>query len=321
MGSAETPGTTGTPGVEVRRSKRRRRTVSAYREGEAHRRADPGVVQRGRRGRVGRHDGAPHREGRGARGAERRGPAGAGPAAQRRLPRRSRHPGVGALGVEPELPLGLVHAVATARSGSPSASRRCRAGSSTTSSSTSWRTCSSLATTRGFWAWVDRYPKARKAQGYLLGLVGGSADHSAAGVPGLTRRCRPGQRQPHERLAARGRAGRRPATRRTSSDSSLTACSAPSRATARCITSRWCTPSPGPQNGTRCASSSDRYGVQREIVGAEAGLLERLAQGGGGQGGVAGLGVAAELEPPPDLGVQRQQHPACRRCPAPACWP
>jgi hypothetical protein len=47
--------------------------------------------------------------------------------------------------------------------------------------------------------------------------------------------------------------------------------------------------------------------VQHQV--GDAGLLDRLPPRGRGQGRVAGFAVTAQLQPPPYLAVQRQQHP------------
>ena len=68
-----------------------------------------------------------------------------------------------------------------------------------------------------FWAWVDRYPQAERAKGYLLGLVGRGQAGAAAGLrrrlsrPG-SGEALPGDRDQRRACPARARAGRRPAT-------------------------------------------------------------------------------------------------------------
>ena len=100
-----------TPEVEVRRSKRRRRTVSAYRDGDRIVVLIPATMSRKQEAEWVDHDGGPARAVRAAQAALRR----------RADAKRAREltdaylgglarPDVGALGRQPERPLGLLHA-------------------------------------------------------------------------------------------------------------------------------------------------------------------------------------------------------------------
>ena len=106
----------------------------------AHRRAHPVLADPQGGGRVGRDDGRPGAALREAAYADRGGAHGTGAGPQRALPRRPRRAGVGPLGRPTRTPAGGRARRRTAASGSPSGSRRCRTGSSTTCSCTSWRT-------------------------------------------------------------------------------------------------------------------------------------------------------------------------------------
>ena len=182
--------------VEVRRSARRTKTVTAFRE------RDTIVVLVPQR--MSKADGADLRRRPGQAGA---GPGGAGadPALRCRvdraglraggpLPGRGRRPPVRAvqrgLGDQPAAALGIVYAGHAGRSGCPIGCRRCRSGWSTTCWSTSWPIWSSRPTPRSFWRLVDRYPDAAKARGYLEGFLAGIAQRGSGRAPVRRRRCR-----------------------------------------------------------------------------------------------------------------------------------
>ena len=170
-----------------------------------------------------------------------------------------------------------------------------------------------------FWAWVDRYPHAEKAKGYLLGWSEAAADPAAVGVRAVARRrpvrsgsggeaerdeldqvgLRVGQRVDRppahvERLLARPRVRRR------------------AGATARNRTSRWCTTQPVASG----RDPAERHRVLARAAPAPGRAPARRARTPRWPRGwrrrrrrrVAGLAVAAELEPPVGLGVQGQQH-------------
>ena len=158
-----------TPEVEVRRSKRRRRTVSAYRDGDKVVVLIPASMSRKQEAEwvttmVARLERSEKRK---RPSDEQLAQPGAG--ALRRLPRGSREARHRPLGLQPERPLGVVHPRRQVDPAVRRGCRGCRRGWSTTSWSTSSRTCSRHGHTREFWAWVDNYPKAERAKGYLQG--------------------------------------------------------------------------------------------------------------------------------------------------------
>ena len=158
--------------VEVRRSARRRRTVSAYRDGDRIVVMIPGRFTRAEEAewvakmvaRLDTGDGAP--------------PSGAAPPTPRCAPRRR---AVRALPRRPRRPAS-VRWVPTMRTRWASCTpadgtirlserlRRCRPGSRTTCSCTSWPTCIVPGHGPEFWALVDRYPRTERARGYLDGV-------------------------------------------------------------------------------------------------------------------------------------------------------
>ena len=179
----------------MRRSARRRRTVSAYREGDAHDRAPPGPDVQGRGAALGR---ARWSSGSTARDRRRRpsddAAAGPGRAAVAHRTSAGAPARAGALGRQPAAPAGAPARRSTARSGCPRGSRACPPGSSTTCCCTSSPTCSRPATARDFWALLERLP-------------------AAGARPRLPRRVldgRPASGGPTTRLGTRARARRRP---------------------------------------------------------------------------------------------------------------
>ena len=109
--------------------------------GRQGRGADPGPVHPRRGGGVGRHHAGPARAVREAPPAQRRRAGARGrPELSDRYLDGLAEPRAGALGRQPEQPLGQLHPRATGRSGSPRGCRACRPGSSTTCWSTSSRT-------------------------------------------------------------------------------------------------------------------------------------------------------------------------------------
>ena len=94
------------------------------------------------------------------------------------------------MGRQPAVALGVVHARATGRSGSPRGCRGCRPGWSTTCSSTSWPTCWSPATTRRSGPGSTATRSAERAKGYLLGWSAAAADGAAARATTRTERRR-----------------------------------------------------------------------------------------------------------------------------------
>ena len=204
-----------------------------------------------------------------------------------------------------------------------SASRACRRASSTTCCCTSWPTCWSHDHSAAFWELVDRYPRAERAKGYLEGsrpgpaLAGPDVGRRRADATALGRRTpttsRPGQTWPSRARASRTSSssdgsslGRSSAGhQRTSDDSSLTAVAAAGSATARNRTSRWRVP----------VAAAERHLVDVELHRDGVEVEPRRARtprwpraGGRRQVAVARLDVTAELEPRPRLRVQGQQH-------------
>ena len=154
---------------------------------------------------------------------------------------------------------------ATGRSGSPSGCRGCRRGSSTTCSCTSWPTCSSPATTRRSGRWVDRYPQAEKAKGYLLGWSAAARVDAAAAATRSTERL---LNHRHDVPAGRARtmlglqAGGQRVDRPPAHVERLLADrvrGAVGGATATKRTSRWWTPPRGSQNGDRVLVEVHRH--------------------------------------------------------------
>ena len=110
-----------------------------------------------------------------------------------------------------------------------------------------------------FWAWVDRYPRAERAKGYLSGWSAAAQLEPPPGADGstTTRSTDRPARAPRRSARAsrpRARGGRRRGHQRTSVDSALTVGSAPAGATATNRTSRWCTSPRGSQKSTACSS-------------------------------------------------------------------
>ncbi len=224
------PAASDRPEIEVRRSRRRRRTVSAYREGERIVVLIPASLSQGRGGRVGRHHDRPPGALRATPSAHRRRPDGPGGAAERRLPRRPRPAGLGALGRQPAVALGVLHAERPHDPALVAAAAACRRGWSTTCSSTSWPTCSRPSHNEAFWAWVDALPAGRARQGL---------PRWATPRPPTSSRRRPPTRGDAQRTTSAARAAEisrcisssrsgsaSTGHQRTSRDSSLTVCSA-----------------------------------------------------------------------------------------------
>ncbi len=260
--------------VEVRRSKRRRRTVSAYRDGErivvlipaSFSEDDEAEWVRTMVARIERS------EARAA--ADRRRPAGPGPRPERPLARRPGHAGLGALGVQPERPLGLLHArgpldpALRAAAGDARLGRRLRDRPRARAPARARPRRPLLGVGRAL-------PAGRQGQGLPARLVGGLADHPAGGVRGvaagsewsvrqsvLSRRAGRGRARPARAARARGRAASSTGHHRTSSDSSLTSGTTPGGATATNRTSRWCTVSP---SSARSRHAAERHGVLAQL--------------------------------------------------------
>ena len=104
-----------------------------------------------------------------------------------------------------------------------------------------------------FWAWVDRYPRAERAKGYLSGWSAAAQLGPATGrrTRSTTSTTEPpaARGRPRSARASRPRArgARRCGHQRTSDDSALTDGSAPGGAVATNRTSRWCTSPRGSQ--------------------------------------------------------------------------
>ena len=135
-----------------------------------------------------------------------------------------------------------------------------------------------------FWGWVDRYPQAERAKGYLLGWSAAAKARPAAG-PGVRRRLSDPISRSNERRARparrRGSGSASTGHHRTSVDSSLTAGTAPAGATATNRTSRWCTSPGAPQKVTGVLVEVHRHRVEDQPVDAR--LLGGLAQRRAGQ--------------------------------------
>ena len=185
---------------------------------------------------MGRDHGGPARAVRAAPPAARDdGADAAGARAVPRLPRRPGRAGVGALGGQPEHPLGLVHARRPARSGSPTGCRAMPAGWSTTCCVHELAHLLEPGHNARFWAWVDRYPQAERAKGYLEGWSRRGRDGPRRPAATATERglpATPRRREPRSARRMSGSSVGQASTghQRTSSDSSLTAGSAPRRA-------------------------------------------------------------------------------------------
>ena len=157
-----------TPEVEVRRSKRRRRTVSAYREGDRIVVLIPAAMSKRDEAQwvadmVARLERKERRT-----PALRRPAAGAGRDPQRHLPRRAGDAVERPLGDQPAAAVGLVQP----------GDRSIRL-SERLQGMPSWVVDYVLVHELAhllehghdakFWAWVDRYPRSERARGYLLG--------------------------------------------------------------------------------------------------------------------------------------------------------
>ena len=237
---------------------------------------------------MGRDDGGPGREVRERAAAHRRRADGPRHRAQRPLPRRpgrARRRCAGS--TTRQSALGLVHARSTARSGSPRGCRACPAGSIDYVLVHELAHLIEPGHDAAFWGWVDRYPQAERAKGYLMGWSAAARLEPATPAtesdvrrsrgqrPGSTRSgLRLGQRVDRppahvERLLADGGHGARRARARRS----------------------------GRRGGARRrAAAAERHGVLVEVhrhrvedEAGQPGLLGRLAQRGAGQRRVARL--------------------------------
>ena len=158
-----------TPEVEVRRSKRRRRTVSAYRDGDKVVVLIPASMSRKQEAEWVDHDARPAREVGEAQAAHRRAAAQAGrgssPTPTSAVSRSPTPSG----GSPTRTPAGGRAPPVTSRSGSPT---RLQGMPSWVVDYVLVHELAHLLEpghTREFWAWVDRYPKAERAKGYLQG--------------------------------------------------------------------------------------------------------------------------------------------------------
>ena len=167
--------------VEVRRSARRRRTVSAYRDGNKIVVLMPARITRSDERRLVAEmvELVTRREATGP---------GSGPATRhccadrpnfRALPGRSGTAGERALGQQHAQPLGLLHAWPIGRSGCPSAAVDARLGDRLRAAARTGPPARARPRP-GFWAWVNRYPRTERARGYLEGVA------VAAQLPGLS---------------------------------------------------------------------------------------------------------------------------------------
>ena len=172
---------------------------------------------------------------------------------ERPLPRRPGGARLGPLGPEPEAALGLVHPGRPDHPALGAAAGDARLGHRLRARPRARRTCIEPGHDAAFWGWVDRYPQAERAKGYLLGWSaaakvdpppGQDDDRLDAGAA----TCRVDgdrRRDPSARVrpvrCSRAAAARRPATSGRRVDSSLTTGTAPAGATATKRTSRWCT--------------------------------------------------------------------------------
>ena len=214
-------------------------------------------------------------------------------------------PDVGALGRQPERPLGLVHPGRPVDPALRPAAGDAGVGGRLRARPRARAPARAGPRRSGSGRWVDRYPQAERAKGYLAGLVGRRPARPAArrrGRPTPTTDCdaEPARgpaptSSTHVRLV--GRAASSTGHQRTSSDSSLTAGSAS-----------------GGRDGDephvevvhrRRAGRRTSTGVLVEVHRLrveDAGRRSRTPRcasrsAAAGQRGVAGLAVAAELEP------------------------
>ena len=156
--------------VEVRRSRRRTRTISAYREKDAivvliPARLSAVEEQQWVTTMVERVTKAERRRRRSDDDLVRRAAT-----LSRQYLDGSRGAGLGPLGRQPALPLGFLHPGRPDDPDLRASARRCRRTSSTMSCSTSSPTSWCMATATEFWAWVNRYPLTERARGFLDGV-------------------------------------------------------------------------------------------------------------------------------------------------------
>ena len=145
----------------------------------------------------------------------------------------------------------------------------------------------------------------------VAGLVAGLCGLSdLAGRATARARCRAGGRRrarAPQRSTPRCTGRASSANQATSSDSSLTVGRAPSRARTAKRTSRWYCAPHGAGWRSRCTGP-----VVDELEVGDPGLLDRLAQRGGGERAVAVLDVTARLQPQAGPGVEHEQHRGAR---------
>ena len=239
------------PEVEVRRSRRRRRTVSAYRDTDGRivvlmparmSRAEEREWVDTMVARLRRSEAAPQ--------AERRGAAEPGAAAVGEVPRGTRPARVGALGRQPAHPVGLVHPARPhdpalhAAAGDAGLGGRLRAGPRA-------RAPARGRAHRGVLAHGRPLPQGRAGQGLPRGRRVGSGVWRRRPRTGADALRRPCDELAQRRLLRRQVVDRPPAhvVRLLGDRARVSAGSA----TATNRTSRWSPPSP--QNGTACRSS------------------------------------------------------------------
>ena len=315
--AAPLPSADDAPVVEVRRSRKRRRTVAAYREDDK-----VVVLVPARFTRAEEKEWVATMLARLERSEKRRRPSDAG------LMRRAAEltpsyldgraePGHGALGGQPEQPLGQLH---PERPGDPAVHRL--------QGMPPWVIDYVLVHelahlieaghTPAFWAWVDRYPKAERAKGFLEGVAAASQLGIEADAAGLLRRGRGSdgaptttERRPSEPPA---RASRRPASRSSAAVGRQGVDRPPAHV------ERLLADLVGGARGRHgqeahvevahrargrrrsrpsCASRCSGTGSSTRPVMPDSSA--RLPQRGAGQRGVVRLAVAAEVEPAPCL--------------------
>ncbi len=252
---------TGTDQVEVRRSNRRRRTVSAYRDGDRIVVLIPASMSKRDEARWVQDMVLAARALRGAQAALGRAADGAGRAAQRRVLRRAGPARVGALGRQPAGALGVVHARGPVdpalhpAAGHAVLGGRLRPGPRA-------RAPARAGPRRQLLGLGEPLPARRARPRLPAGLVGGRRGRRRRAARATSTEPSAGARSTGTVAAAtssciscsRPSGSASTGHQRTARDSSLAACAAPAGARAVNRTSRWWTSPRGSQKSTACSS-------------------------------------------------------------------